>query len=99
MQSANVFLCRSSVQSVWTRWIPSNRLIRYGVALEIVSLLLINYTPWGNQLLETAPVPSLLWLLLIPCAIVMVALEELRKWVVRRGLRADREFHQLSTAP
>jgi hypothetical protein len=77
----------------------SNRLILYGVALEIVPLLLINYTPWGNQLLETAPVPSRLWLLLIPCAIVMVGLEELRKWVVRRGLRSDREFHQLSTAP
>jgi magnesium-transporting ATPase (P-type) len=99
MQSVNVFLCRSSVQSVWTRRILSNRLILYGVALEIVSLLLINYTPWGNQLLETAPVPSLLWLLLIPCAIVMVALEELRKWVVRRGLRSDRQFHRLSTAP
>jgi len=24
----------------------------------------------------------------------MVALEELRKWVVRRGLRSDRQFHQ-----
>ena len=54
MQSVNVFLCRSSVQSVWTRRILSNRLILYGVALEIVSLLLINYTPWGNLLLETA---------------------------------------------
>ena len=41
-------------------------------------------------MLETAPVPSRLWLLLIPCAIVIVALEELRKWVVRRGLRGAR---------
>ena len=95
----NVFLCRSSVQSVWTKRVLSNRLILYGVALEIVSLLLINYTPWGNLLLETAPVPPQLWLLLIPCAIGMVALEELRKWVVRRGLRSNRKFHQLRTAP
>ena len=52
--------------------------------MEIISLLLIIYTPWGNRLLETAPVPAELWLLLIPCAIGMVALEELRKWAVRR---------------
>ena len=99
MQSVNVFLCRSSVQSVWTKRVLSNRLILWGVALEIVSLLLINYTLWGNRLLETAPVPPQLWLLLIPGAIGMVALEELRKWMVRRGLRSNRKFHQLRTAP
>lgn len=99
MQSVNVFLCRSAVQSVFTRGILNNRLILCGVGLEIVSLLLINYTPWGNLLLETAPVPAALWLLLIPCAFGMVALEELRKWVVRRQLRPDREFHQTRTAP
>ena len=99
MQSVNVFLCRSSVQSVFTRQILNNRLILWGVALEIVSLLLINYTPWGNSLLQTAPVPAELWLLLIPCAVAMVALEELRKWAVRRVLRPNQNFHQLRTAP
>jgi calcium-translocating P-type ATPase len=98
LQSVNVFLCRSSVQSVWTRRFLSNRLILWGVGLEIVSLLLINYTPWGNLLLETAPVPAELWLLLIPCAIGMVVLEELRKWAVRRGLRPDQNFHRLRVA-
>jgi sodium/potassium-transporting ATPase subunit alpha len=99
MQSVNVFLCRSSVQSVFTRQILNNRLILCGIALEIVSLLLINFTPWGNSLLQTAPVPAGLWLLLIPCAIAMVALEELRKWAVRRSLRRNQTFNQLRTAP
>ena len=101
MQSVNVFLCRSAVQSVFTRSIFNNRLILCGVALEIVSLLLIDYTPWGNLLLETAPVPAQLWLLVIPCALGMVAIEELRKWVVRRHLRlsARRSPTERSFAP
>jgi magnesium-transporting ATPase (P-type) len=98
MQSVNVFLCRSSVQSVFTRQILNNRLILCGVALEIASLLLINYTPWGNSLLQTAPVPAALWPLLIPCVIAMVAMEELRKWAVRRSLRRNQNFKQLRTA-
>ena len=97
MQSVDVFLCRSSVQSVLTGQLLSNRLILAGVAVEIVSLLLIVYTPWGNMLLEIAPVPSELWLFLIPFAIGMVALEELRKWVVRRRLRLNQNFPQLRT--
>ncbi len=98
MQSVNVFLCRSAVQSVFSRRIFANHLILWGVALEITSLLLINYTHWGNVLLETAPVPAELWLYLIPCAIGMVALEELRKWTVRRRLRSNQTFDLLRTA-
>jgi len=88
MQSINVFLCRSSVEPAFTRRIFNNPLILWGVALELVSLLLINYTPWGNLLLETAAVPVELWLFLLPFAAGMIGLEELRKWFVRRSLRA-----------
>ena len=76
----------------------SNRLILAGVAVETISMLLIVYTPWGNMLLETAPVPAELWLFLIPFAIGMMALEELRKWIVRRRLRPNQNFRQLRTA-
>ncbi len=87
MQSVNVFLCRSSVESVFTGRIFDNQLILWGVALEITALLLINYSPWGNWLLQTAAAPAGLWLVLLPCAVGMVGLEEARKWLVRRALR------------
>ncbi len=90
MQIVNVFMCRSSVRSVLTTGLFDNRLIAWGVALEVVLALLINYTPWGNRLLDTAPVPASLWLLLIGCGAGMLALEELRKWIVRRILRNRR---------
>ena len=46
-------------------------------------VLLINYTPWGNLLLSTAPLAGAVWLLLVPFAAGLLVLEELRKWLVR----------------
>ena len=86
MQIVNVFLCRSSVRSIFSINLTDNRLIVWGVGLEVALLVLINYTPWGNMLLDTAPVPFGLWLFVIPLAVAMLALEEARKWLVRRSL-------------
>ena len=52
--------------------------------LEIVLILLIDYTPWGNRLLETAPTGLSVWLLVVPFALGLLALEELPKLLVRR---------------
>jgi len=89
MQIVNVFLCRSSVRSVFSTGLFGNRLIVWGVVLEIVLALAINYTSVGNWLLDTAPVPGKLWLLLIASGAGMLALEELRKWIARKVLRND----------
>jgi sodium/potassium-transporting ATPase subunit alpha len=89
MQIVNVFLCRSSVRSVFSPGLFDNRLIAWGVVLEIALALMINYTSVGNWLLDTAPVPGELWLLLIASGAGMLALEELRKWIARKILRND----------
>jgi calcium-translocating P-type ATPase len=86
MQIVNVFLCRSSVRSVLSMRLLDNPLILSGVALEIALILVIDYTSIGNFVLDTAPVPTMLWLILIPMAIGMIALEELRKWIARKML-------------
>jgi sodium/potassium-transporting ATPase subunit alpha len=86
MQIVNVFLCRSSVRSVFATGLSRNRLILWGVALEIVLLLAIDYTPWGNLVLGTVAPPAALWLFIVPFAAGMLVLEELRKWLVRRTL-------------
>lgn len=98
MQIVNVFLCRSAVQSVLSTAISGNRLILWGVVLEIGLLLLIGYTPWGNFLLGTAAVPAGFWLFILPFAVGMLILEELRKWFTRRSLRHSTKFEQLRTA-
>jgi magnesium-transporting ATPase (P-type) len=86
MQIINVYVCRSSIRSVFSmRWFD-NPIIVAGVALEIALIIVINYTAWGNVILETAPVPGVLWVFLMPFAAGMLLLEEIRKWIVRRFL-------------
>jgi magnesium-transporting ATPase (P-type) len=87
MQIVNVYLCRSSVRSAFSTRFFDNRLIVGGVVLEIALILLIDYTPWGNLILSTTPVPGEVWLFVIPFAAGMLVLEELRKWIVRRSFR------------
>ncbi len=82
MQVVNVFLCRHPTQSAFGR--GRNRLIWYGVVFEILLLLLIDYSPWGNALFGTAPLNADAWLFILPFMLIMLLLEELRKALSRR---------------
>jgi magnesium-transporting ATPase (P-type) len=83
LQIVNVFLCRSASRSVFSTGFLGNPLILWGVALEIVLVLAINYTPLGNLLLGTSPLAARVWLFIVPFAGAMLALEELRKRLAR----------------
>jgi calcium-translocating P-type ATPase len=90
LQIVNVFICRSSVRSVFAMNPFDNRLILAGVALEIALLIAFNYTALGNSLLDTLPVPPAFWAVIAPIALSMLALEETRKWLIRRRLPGER---------
>ena len=82
-QMVNVFLCRHPRQSALNFGLFKNPMLLAGLALELVLLLLIIYTPWGNALFGTAPLGLDVWLLVLPLALLMGLLEEVRKAVVR----------------
>ena len=84
LQIVNVFLCRSAWRSAFSTGLGGNPLILWGVALEAGLLALISYTAWGNALFGTAPLPLEVWRFLLPWAAGMLAIEEARKWFVRR---------------
>jgi calcium-translocating P-type ATPase len=79
MQIVNVFLCRSPDRSLWSTGLLGNRLILAGVVLEIGLVLLIVYTTLGNFVFGTAPIGGDVWLFMVPFAVAIVVLEELRK--------------------
>jgi len=83
-QVANVYLCRGDRESVFDRAAPRNRLIPLGVGLEVLLILAIVYTPPGNLLFGTVPLPGWAWLAGVPVVLAMVAADEGRKWAVRR---------------
>ncbi len=79
MQIVNVFICRSDSQSVFSLGVFSNRVILAGIAVEMALIILIVYTPLGNALFGTIPIPAGVWLFVVPFACVMLLLDELRK--------------------
>ncbi|MGH8119990.1 MAG: cation transporting ATPase C-terminal domain-containing protein, partial [Gammaproteobacteria bacterium] len=62
---ANVFLCRNERDSVFKTGLRGNPLILWGVLVEILLILAIDYTPWGQALFGTAPLPLSVWLIAI----------------------------------
>jgi magnesium-transporting ATPase (P-type) len=84
MQIVNVYLCRSARESVFASSLGSNRLILAGIGAELLLILAIDYTRWGNELFGTAPIAWPVWLFMIPFAIGMLILEEFRKYLARR---------------
>ena len=84
LQIVNVFLCRSPTASIFSTGIRGNLLIAWGVIVEIAVVLAIDYTPLGNLIFGTAPLQAKVWLFVIPFALGMLLLEELRKSLVRR---------------
>lgn len=84
-QMMNVFVCRHPVESTFSfRW-SSNRLLLLGVALEAALLVAFTYTGAAHALIGTAAFPARSWFLLLPFPILLLALEEARKALVRRG--------------
>jgi sodium/potassium-transporting ATPase subunit alpha len=86
MQIVNVFMCRSTTRSAWSMGLLRNRLILGGVVLEVVLILLIDYTTCGNAIFGTAPISGYVWLFVMPFAVGLLVLEETRKWLVRRSI-------------
>jgi calcium-translocating P-type ATPase len=84
MQVANLFLCRSDHASAFEWRVFRNRLLFLGLATEIALILAIVYTSSGNLLFGTAPISVSVWLFVLPFALAMLVLEELRKMAVRR---------------
>jgi magnesium-transporting ATPase (P-type) len=84
MQVINVFLCRSNRASALSFGLFSNRLVLFGIAIELALILAIVYTPAGQTLFGTAPIGTEVWLFVMPFALGMLMLEEARKWIARK---------------
>jgi len=84
MQVMNLFLCRHPRKSVLATGFAPNRLVWAGIAAEVAVILAIVYTPAGNWVFGTAPLEAGVWLPMLPCALLMLGAEEVRKALARR---------------
>lgn len=84
VQIGNVFACRSERTSVVRLGLFSNPLIWVGVITELVLIFAVVYAPPLQHVLSTAPVPAALWLVLLAWPVLLLAAEEIRKFLVRK---------------
>ncbi len=64
----------------------TNKYLLAGIAIEIILVLLIVYTPPLQRIFSTTPLNLNEWLFLLPFAVLLFA-DEFRKWVLRRNSR------------
>ena len=86
-QVVNVFMCRHPRESALRFSLTENPLLLLGVAVELGLLLLIVFTAPGNHAFATRPFEPVVWAALVLLAVGFGALEEARKFLVRRQFR------------
>ncbi len=84
-QVSDVIICRTRRQSLFTVGVFTNRLVLFGIAIELTLLGLISYVPAFNTFFGTAPLQGWHLMLSVPFAILIVLGDEVRRIYVRRG--------------
>ena len=83
-----VFACRTERLSAFTAGLTSNKLILVGVAVEVTLISLIMYLPPLREAFGTAPLGIQEWAFLVCVPVVMLAIDEARKALMRLTRRA-----------
>lgn len=84
-QIADVLICRTRRQSIFSAGIFKNKLLLIGISTEIFLLAIIAYFPYTQEFFGTAPLSILELSLSIPFAILIIIGDEVRKFFVRKG--------------
>lgn len=85
-QIANVFASRTRFQSVFTMGLFSNRTVLVGIATELIILAIIIWNPSANLIFNTRPLDLRYLFFAIPFAILLLGVDELRKYLLRRNV-------------
>ena len=86
-QVANVFASRTRMQSVLSMGLFSNRMVLLGIAVELIILALIIRNPFANLIFNTSPLDLKYVLLSIPFAVLLLGVDEFRKYLLRKEVR------------
>ncbi len=91
-QIADVLICRTRKESVFSKGLFTNKLVLLGIASELLLGWIVVNTNIGNLIFNTAPIPAIVWIIPIPFAIWIFVGDEIRKWLRRKGNRFVEEW-------
>ncbi|MBI5327182.1 MAG: HAD-IC family P-type ATPase [Deltaproteobacteria bacterium] len=79
-QIGNVFACRTEKESIFNVGFFNNRLVLFGIAVEITLVLLFIYMPFMQKIFGLAPLGLKEWIFLLLFPVIVLSMEEIRKW-------------------
>ena len=82
-QIGNVFACRAEKESIFSVGFFKNKLVLFGILTEISLILFLTYTPFMQNIFGLAPLGWREWGFLLVFPVIVLLMEEGRKWVVR----------------
>ena len=82
-QIGNVFACRAEKESVFSAGFFKNRLVLFGILVEVVLILLLTYIPFMQGVFGLAPLGLREWAFLLSFPVIVLIMEEGRKRVIR----------------
>jgi len=91
-QVANVLVSRTRKTSVLSQGLFTNWLVWAGIGVELVLLMTIIYLPATHRFFGTTAIDPRLMLLVLPFVLVMIAGDEMRKLLIRRGSTTLQRF-------
>lgn len=83
-QIGAVFCCRTQRASIFSKELFANKLILWGVLLEVALLASLIYTPFLQRVFNTAPLGAIELMFALFWTLAIVSIDELRKFVLRR---------------
>ena len=84
-QVANVMVSRTRKTSVLRQGLFTNWLVWAGIGVELALLMTIIYLPGTHRFFGTTAIDPSLMSLALPFVLVMIAGDEMRKFLIRRG--------------
>jgi calcium-translocating P-type ATPase len=86
-QIGTAFAARTERASLRSVGVLSNRLLIWGIGFELALAALLIYVPAFQELFGTAALPLTDLLIVLPFPFIVWGADELRRWLLRRGLR------------
>jgi P-type Ca2+ transporter type 2C len=80
----NAWNCRSNTKSLFQVGFSTNRWLLIATIFILVLQICITYVPFLQHIFNTVPLSTHDWLLIVGLSLPIIAVEELRKWMVRR---------------
>ncbi|MET0104659.1 MAG: cation-transporting P-type ATPase [Sedimenticola sp.] len=85
-QIGNVMACSSNRQSAVPYLTKINHWVATGLLVEVLFILAVVYIPFMQPVFYSGPLEPWTWGLILLAPICIFLIEELRKWLVRRGV-------------